>query len=238
VRGSVSLQAMGIRGLDVTVFACVTAVALTSGLACGGAASGVDEADGADVAALTRGFPLTSVDPGVASFTAHFTWPIPEGWVPQGEALPPPWDATFPFIGAEELRFPPGWVDPASDEWWSYDFLIWIDSGPEVTAGTLEGALVSYYSGLVECATNPDCDPNHFAARLRRLVDTPRLDLFAGSVDIFDLIGTPITLNLLMTSLVCPESNHRAVLVSASPLPRLEPMWAKLIDLQLQFRCR
>ena len=73
---------------------------------------------------------------------------------------------------------------------------------------------------------------------LKQALDTHGFDLFAGSVDIFDVVGTPITLNLLITSLVCPESGHRAVLVSASPLARLEPMWVELIDLQLQFRCR
>jgi len=225
---------MNIRGVTTSVSAYATAAVLASGLACGGIASGVDEADERDLATLSRGFPFTSVDPDVASFT----WPVPEGWVPQSEALPPPWDATFPFVGAEAVRFPPGWPDPASDEWWSYDFLFWIDSGPEVTANTLEQALVGYYSGLVGCATSPECDPSHFVAQLHQLLDTQSFDLFAGFVDIFDVVGTPITLTLLTTSLVCPESGHRAVLVSASPLARLEPMWAELIDLQLRFRCR
>lgn len=168
---------------------------------------------------------------------ASYSFPLPEGWITQSEPLPPPWDPEFPFTGTAELRFPPGWPDPATGQWWSYDYLLWIESGPAITARVLEDAIVGYYEGLVDSCASIPCDPAEFDARLTRLITTPRLTVFAGQADIFDSLGTPITLNLIISSIVCPRSQHRALLFSASPFPLSAPIWDELLGLQLQFRC-
>ena len=171
------------------------------------------------------------------STTASYVFPVPDGWETETDPLPPPWDPSFPFVGTEELRFPPGWADPATNEWWSYDYLLWIDSGPAVTAPRLEQALVSYYKGLMDNCVSVPCDPTQFSARLKRVVNSSALSIFAGQTEIFDLVGTPITLNLIISSVVCPRSKHRAVLFSASPYPVSAPIWKELLGLQLAFRC-
>jgi len=112
-----------------------------------------------------------------------------------------------------------------------------IDSGPAVTAPLLEQALVSYYKGLMDNCVSVACDPTQFSARLTRVVNSSALSIFAGQTDIFDVVGTPITLNLIISSVVCPRSKHRAVLFSASPYPVSAPIWKELLGLQLKFRC-
>jgi hypothetical protein len=210
---------------------------LTFGSGCG--AAGGERESGDDLSTLSeehaRGLAqsLASAD----SASARYTFPVPDGWITETDPLPPPWDPSFPFAGSEDLRFPIGWPDPTTTEWWSYDYLLWVDSGPAITSAVLERAIVGYYKGLMDSCISVPCDPSKFAARLKRVVATPPLTVFAGQTDIFDVLGTPITLNLVVSSVVCPRSKHRALLFSASPFPASAPIWKELLGLQLQFRC-
>lgn len=169
--------------------------------------------------------------------TATYEFPVPDGWISESDPLPPAWDPSYPWTGTEELRFLPGFPDPTSHEWWAYDYLLWIDSGPAMTTSALEEATVGYYKGLVDSCVSVPCNIDEFSARLRRIVSTPSLSVFAGEAHIFDAVAVPVTLNLVISSVVCPRSKHRALLFSASPLPVSDPLWKQLLGLQLQFRC-
>ena len=169
-----------------------------------------------------------------------YSYPAPDGWVEESYAAPQPWASDFPWTGTETVHFPPGWPDPASSEWWSYNYVIGVDSGPTVTAKRLGNALTDYYKGLVSCGIQLPCDPDRFEGQMRSVVRVGSLEVFQGHVDSYDFSPSPlpITLDLLVTSVVCPKSKHRALLVSASPEPASDSTWTELLNAQLLFRCK
>lgn len=171
---------------------------------------------------------------------ASYTYPLPEGWFAESYAAPQPWFPEFPWSGTETVHFLPGFPDATSPDWWSYNYLIWVESGPPISAAKLTSAFIGYYKGLVGCGTQLPCDPERFDGQLRRAVRLGDLELFVGHVDSYDFSPepVPITLNLLVTSVVCPKSKHRALLVSASPQPLSDETWRQLLAGQIQFRCR
>ena len=172
------------------------------------------------------------------SAQASFVFPVPEGCGSEQDPLPPPWDPTFPFMGSEELRFLPGFGDGTSPQNFSYDYLLWIDSGPAVTSSSLSAALLEYYKGLICGVPGYPCEWSDFQIRLRSQLKTRPLEVMTGSIDMLDMAHLPISLNFFVSSVVCPASHHRAVLVSASPQSFTSPVFAGLLQLQLRFRCQ
>jgi len=170
--------------------------------------------------------------------TASYALPLPEGWGTEQDPLPPPWDPAFPFSGTEELRFMPQFGDGTSAQNFSYDYLLWVDQGPTITAASLSSALRDYYKGLICGLPEYPCDWSDFQIELHSQLKTRPLEVMTGSIDMLDMAHLPISLNLFVSSVVCPVSQHRAILVSASPQPFTSPVFADLLALQLRFRCR
>jgi hypothetical protein len=169
---------------------------------------------------------------------ASYELPLPDGWGTEQDPLPPPWDLEFPYSGTEELRFLPHFGDGTSTQNFSYDYLLWVDEGPPITAASLSSALRDYYKGLICGLPEYPCDGSDFQIALHSQLKTKSLEVMTGSIDMLDMAHLPISLNLFVSSLVCPVSRHRAVLVSASPQPFVSPVFADLLALQLRFRCR
>jgi hypothetical protein len=44
---------------------------------------------------------------------------VPQGWRTEDRSYPPPWARELPWHGDVQIRFPPGWFDPASPFFWS-----------------------------------------------------------------------------------------------------------------------
>jgi len=170
--------------------------------------------------------------------TASYELPLPEGWGTEQDPLPPPWDPEFPYSGTEELRFMPHFGDGTNVQNFSYDYLLWVDQGPPVTDASLSSALRDYYKGLICGLPEYPCDWSDFQIELHSQLKTKALEVMTGSIDMLDMAHLPISLNLFVSSLICPVSRHRAVLVSASPQPFTSPVFADLLALQLRFRCR
>ena len=76
-------------------------------------------------------------------------WPLPTGW--RSEVIPFPLDfaPTLAHRGFEELRFPPGFFDPASREYWSYAFVWRTDDAAMLDARALAAELTAYFRGLI-----------------------------------------------------------------------------------------
>src|SRR6185436_7797954 len=53
------------------------------------------------------------------------------------------------YQGEEHLRFPPGWGEIKSEEFWSYCYLWWIGEDAIISKQSLERDLKLYYDGLV-----------------------------------------------------------------------------------------
>jgi hypothetical protein len=76
-------------------------------------------------------------------------WAVPAGW--RTEVIPFPLDfaPTVEHQGQEVLRFPPGFLDPASGDYWSYAF-VWRTEDPAELGGAALGTeLTAYFRGLI-----------------------------------------------------------------------------------------
>jgi hypothetical protein len=75
-------------------------------------------------------------------------WPVPAGW--RSEIIPFPLDfaPSLAHRGKEELRFPPGFFDPAAGDYWSYAFVWRLDDVAQLDAAALGAELTTYFRGL------------------------------------------------------------------------------------------
>jgi len=94
--------------------------------------------------------PTTPADPIAApSATPSQPWPTPAGF--RSETIPFPLDFApqLAHRGVEELRFAPGFFDPAAPGYWSYAF-VWRTEDPAALDAAAVGAeLTAYFRGLI-----------------------------------------------------------------------------------------
>jgi hypothetical protein len=76
-------------------------------------------------------------------------WELPAKW--RSEVIPFPLDfaPALAHRGYEELRFPPGFFDPAAGGYWSYAFVWRTDDEAVLEAGPLGDELTAYFRGLI-----------------------------------------------------------------------------------------
>jgi hypothetical protein len=176
-----------------------------------------------------------------------YSWPLPaRGWFTDKFDLPLPFVPELPYSGSEDLHQLNGFGTPASPEWWSYNYLLWLDGSPRITRDSLERDLLAYYKGLCNYFGPPavTCNPSGFSSKVVRLGEVKlggrSTDVFAADITGYDpfFTGQPIALHMLISSFQCPRAGHRAVLLSASPQPIGQGPWPALLENALQFRCQ
>ena len=136
------------------------------------------------------------VEPG----SAVVAWPVPPGW--RSETIPFPLDfaPTVAHTGAEELRFPKGFLDPASPEFWSYAFTWRTTDEAKLDAAALASELTVYFQGLIAAVDErkqiSDADRATIIARAEPVAgNAARFELTAHVIDAFktakpvDLVG-------------------------------------------------
>jgi hypothetical protein len=160
-----------------------------------------------------------------------FDWPIPAGW--KREVLPFPLDFApeLPYRGLEELRFMPGFFTPSAPDFWSYDFVWWLEDAPAFDAPTLSVALTKYFRGLALSVGKDkySFDPQRFRAEL-----APRSagseTILAGDVWSYDpfATGKELVLHVEASLKRCPRAGRNALLFLVTPKPTDDPVWAEL----------
>jgi hypothetical protein len=178
--------------------------------------------------------PITSADTTSAA-NARFTWPVPPKWKEEKIPFPLDFAPALPYRGVEELRFAPGFFDPAAPGFWSYAFVWWIDSGPVVTETSLRDHLQEYFVGLTSAVAK-----DHFEVDTSKIrVDALRMtgERFEGSIRTIDAFKTRREIALTTHGVVSSCAGHRYVLVSASPRPAGDPIWSDLEAVTAGFHC-
>jgi hypothetical protein len=175
---------------------------------------------------------------------AGHSFDIPTGgWTSERIPFPISFAAGIPYKGVEDVRFAPGWGNPASEEYWSYEFLWWLDNNPVINEDTLNQNLQSYYTGLV----NDNITRRNIAAGkvvpvkvvLKKINAAPGdINTYSGTVSMLDyMVQQPMLLNCLVHQKKCSVKNKTAILFEMSPQPFTNNVWQKLNQLQSGFDC-
>jgi hypothetical protein len=120
-----------------------------SGSAAGSAGSAAESA-GSAAAAGGAGSAAAAGSAGSAAPKQQLAgWELPAKW--RSEVIPFPLDFApkLAHRGFEELRFPPGFFDPASGDYWSYAFVWRTEDAATLDAKALGEELTAYFRGLI-----------------------------------------------------------------------------------------
>ena len=169
-------------------------------------------------------------------------WPHPPDWKTETLPFPLAFAPAIHHQGSEELRFAPGFFDPAAPGYFSYAFVWWLKDERPLAAATLATELNQYYAGLCTAVGKKKfaLDPARYRAQLTAQAATmPGWETFTGEAELYDAFttGLPLSLHLRAFQRACPASGHQAVLVLASPQPESAPIWNELRARAESFSC-
>lgn len=76
-------------------------------------------------------------------------WRVPHGWKSETIPFPLEFAPSISHRGAEELRFPPGFLEPGQPGYWSYAFTWRTEDAADLDAAALGAELTAYFRGLI-----------------------------------------------------------------------------------------
>ena len=149
-----------------------------------------------------------------------------EGWPSETFALPPGFAPELP-TGRESLRFAPGWRKPATEDFWSYAFVMWIDE-PAPDAARVQVLLEDYYNGLLTVfAGNKNKDISDTPARITVSATSP--NHFEAQMHVIDAFATFEPIDLRVRVDTAPDADgHSTVHIRVSPQPAEHRIWESL----------
>ncbi len=147
-------------------------------------------------------------------------------WARETIELPPGFAPDMPS-GVEELRFPPGWRDPDSDNFWSYAIVMRIDE-PTPTTARLEELTDIYYTGLMSAfgvGGSPESPANEVDVAFEQAADHQH----RGTMRLVDGFATfkPILINIQVNTRANSDTES-IVELRASPQPEDHEIWSDL----------
>src|SRR5829696_7849428 len=171
---------------------------------------------------------------------------IPANWTIERFLIPIAFAPQIPYKGVEDIRFPPGWGNVKSDEYWSYAFLWYLKGTPKTSSTIIAANLKAYYTGLI--AINTDSAKLNAIPQEQRQVKTSfkematvkgDLKTFKGTVDMLDFMQLkPITLYCIVHLKACPEEKKTILFYELSPKAYGEKIWLSFDQLWLNFTCK
>jgi len=179
------------------------------------------------------------------AWEAPYQFPILDKWRMERAMLPGPFASHVTIRGIEDIRFPPGWGDANSDEYWSVAYLLWLDGGQKIDAGVVQNNLKLYYDDLIAGARirrNLKIAPGvitHVQVTIKKIKAEPDdLETYSGVINMFDYLGQkPIALNCLVHVKTCGAQDHIPVFFEISPKPFDHPLWQELRKSKQKFTC-
>ncbi len=167
----------------------------------------------------------------------------PAGWSSESFALPPSFAPDFAVSGVEEVRFAPGWDDPASDRFWTYTFAWYSDGDANLTAQRLEELVEDYFSGLTKSVGRDNgMAPEKIVAvkaQFEATTASTYQDNFRGTVEFLDVFFTrnQVKLNAEVKANYCPELDKHLIVLSFSSQAFEDDVWKVFDDVQVPTDC-
>jgi hypothetical protein len=170
-----------------------------------------------------------------ADVSRSFAWPKPEGWKKETIPFPLEFAPTLPYKGVEELRFAPKFFDPSADTYFSYSFAWLLDGAPNLNADKLGMDLAGYFKGLSRAVNVKRHDDKVHSAKVSKF-DTGS-PFFRGEVSTVDAFGDGRALTLHVEGEVASCDSRTVLLITLSPKPESDPVWATLRAQRATFAC-
>ena len=149
-----------------------------------------------------------------------------KGWDVERFLIPISFAPSIPYKGVEDIRFTPGWAKKTTNEYWSYDFLWYLDGTVALDAKAIENNLKTYYTGLIKI----NSDSSKIADKLfpvtssirSRATEKEDLKTFEGSVTMLDYMSKlPITLYVVIHIRNCAGKIKHSSFMKYHPCPTL-----------------
>lgn len=176
---------------------------------------------------------------------AAFEWPARAGW--KTETIPFPLDFApeLPLHGVEELRFAPGFFDPASPGYFTYAFVWWLDD-PALEMKSVASDLETYFFGLCRAVAKDEklCAREKHAVALEgapsaKMIDGHRAIVQRATIKTVDAFKTraELILDVELSVWRCPSSARTVLLAKLSPHAKPSALVEDLKNQAAAFHC-
>jgi hypothetical protein len=179
------------------------------------------------------------------AWVAPYRFIVPDGWRVERLRLPGPFVPHVTLRGMEDIRFPAGWADPGSGEYWSVAYLFMLDGGQKIDRDIVQTQLKVYFDdlvpgGLQRRGINFPADKIPPAIVKLSSVKTEKDDVetYSGTIDMLDYMAQkPMTLNCRVHVKECLKEGKTALFVEISPREFGHPVWKVLRRTKEEFGC-
>jgi len=141
------------------------------------------------------------------------------------------------------LRFAPGWADSASEDYWTYSYLWYLDGKIDFDAKTMEKNLEAYYTGLIGRNIERRKIAKEKLFPVKANLESTKtedgdLSTFKGSISMLDYMAQqPIKLNCVIHVKECPRKDNTFVFYEISLKEYDHPIWNTLNKIWMEFEC-
>ena len=151
----------------------------------------------------------------------------PEDWRKEQLQLPLSFAPELDYEGIEDVRFAKGWSDKASEEFWTYTFVWYLDEYTTQKSSEYETSLALYFDGLLKRISKGKNIREKFIPTQAKIHYSEEDSTFLGQVTIFDAFFTEktITLYLKINEDYCKTKKKHLVYFRFSPHNYSHQLW-------------
>ena len=157
----------------------------------------------------------------------------PVNWQFEKFTLPPVFAPTFPYKGAEELRFSPGMFIKDSTTYFTYAFAAQLNNRDSISQVDIKNYLLEYFKGLCS-STSKDrkliVDTSKIAVSINKKKNFEDEIIYNAVLNIFGVFadGAPVKLNMEIKVMNDKAASKIYLVFIASPHKKTDAVWNEL----------
>lgn len=161
---------------------------------------------------------------------------IEDNWRSEQLSFPISFAPSLAYKGFEEVRFAPGWSKEGTQDFWTYSFVWYLDTNPELTPEKISRDLEAYFDGLMNLVSQGKSKEFPSKAILSQQPDNIS---YQGVITIYDAFFTTNALDLQVTveESYCTTRNKHLVLFKFTPQDFDNDIWDTLNKISYTFNC-
>jgi hypothetical protein len=164
----------------------------------------------------------------------------PDDWLTEIIPFPLGFAREINLVGFEDLRFAPSWSDAASENYWTYMFVWYVEKGDAMTESKITNYFERYYDGLMGVSmknNEGEVNPNELDETICLFVKTK--EGFSGKMRVYDRFFSKdyMTLNIKVRESFCPKTNKQIIWCEISQKAFDHKVWESFKDVTLKVDC-